>query len=454
MAVTKILVVRNKLSRMIDYANNPDKTSLMNALDYATDAQKMETSLMQSVMNCMPDTAYYDMRDTKRRWDKEDGVQAYHIIQAFEHGEVTPHIAHEIGCEFARRLFADRFEVVVATHLDKAHLHNHIVINSVSFVDGKKYRSNIGSYYRELRQTSDAICREYSLSVTQGERRGKHYGEWKRDREDQVVWRDVIRRDIDMTIRHSLSLQQFYSKLRAQGYAIDVNPNHKYVAVRAPGMERAVRLTAKSLGSDYTPEAIAKRILRIPYIDTDDTTHKRFRVRGSHKPMKLKGLRALYFRYMYELGYIKKRPRRTYMSKELRAEVRKLDTYAARLRMLNDHRIETMEQVRVYRGAARDEIIALTDKRTSLHREKERSSETTRRELSRQTEDLTERIRKLRAEIKLCDAMEDEHKDLPVRLERIMRVKGNAIALGQSNSRQHMPVHSHGRLRGESEGYG
>ena len=438
MAVTKILVVRNKLERMVNYVNNPNKTSLENALDYAMNEQKTEATLFQSTINCMPGSAYQDMCETKRRWDNDGGVLAYHIIQAFEHGEVSPHTAHEIGCQFVQQLFGDRYEAVIATHLDKLHVHNHIVINSVSFADGKKYRSNIGTYYGEIRATSDALCKEYCLSVVQGERRGKHYGEWKNEKEDHVAWRDVIRRDIDEKIRQSLSLQQFYSKLRAQGYTIDVNPKHKYVTIRALGMERAVRLTAKSLGEDYTPENIAKRILSMPYIVTEpnrssrsghanhsvhSNRSKHIHLHGNRKPIKLKGLRALYFRYMYELGFIKKRPRRVHMSKELRAEVRKLDAYAARMRMLNDHKIETTEQLIVYRDVARDELTALTSQRTTLHRRKEGVDEPTRQELTGQTDAITKRLRMLREEIKLCDAIEGERSDLPVRLRQMAQAK-------------------------------
>lgn len=436
MAITKILVVRNKLDRMINYANNPDKTSLENALDYAMNAAKTERTMFQSTINCMPGSAYQDMRDTKRRWGKEDGVLAYHIIQSFTPGEVTPQIAHEIGCEFARRVFGERFEAVVATHLDKAHLHNHIVLNSVSFVDGRKYRSNIGSYYGEIRSTSDAICAEYSLSVLKGERRGKKYGEWKQDNDDHVVWRDVIRRDMDAAIRQSLSLQQFYGLLRAQGYTVDVNPKHKYVTVRAPGMQRAVRMTSKSLGADYTPESIAKRILNIPYIATDDGARKPFRLRGAYKPIKLKGLRALYFRYMYELGFIKKRPRRIHMSKELRAEVRKLDAYAARMRMLNDHRIETMEQLRACRQEAKEEIDDLTAQRAALHRMKEGLDDDARLRLADQTNAITARLKKLRTEIRHCDAIEVERDVLPARLADIEQRKKEQLATGHSELRK------------------
>lgn len=115
------------------------------------------------------------MQATKQRFGKLGGVVGYHFIQSFAPGEVTPEQAHTIGVVFARRLFGDRYEVVIGTHLDKAHLHNHVVVNSVSFVDGKKYHSSPGSYYFEVRSTSDTLCRENDLSTITPQGKGKHY---------------------------------------------------------------------------------------------------------------------------------------------------------------------------------------------------------------------------------------------------------------------------------------
>ncbi len=282
-----------------------------------------------------------------------------------------------------------------------------------------------GAYFHDIRGVSDALCREYGLSVVFGERRAKGYGEWQRDNEDHAVWRDVIRRDIDEAIRQSLSLQQFYGNLRARGYMIDINPNHKYVTVRAPGMKRSVRLTAKSLGADYTPENIARRILKIPYLTTEGKKTKRILFRGSYKPIKLKGLRALYFRYLYELGLIRKRPRRVHMSKELRAEVRKLDGYAARMRLLNDHRLDTLEQLRAYRQAAREEMDDLIRERAALHHKKKGADERARYELSRRTDAMTARLRALRKEVSLCGAMETESVGLKEKVSSLRHINRN-----------------------------
>lgn len=190
------------------------------------------------------------MSATKKRWRKTGGVLGYHFIQSFAPGEVTPEQAHEIGMEFARRMFGERYEVVIGTHLDKAHLHNHIVINSVSFVDGQKYHSSPESYYNEVRGTSDELCRENDLSVITPQGKGKHYGEWKAEQDGRPTVRSIIREDIDRIIGEAYTYQTFLLLLQRNGYAIKSGPNRKYTAVRPPGAKRFKQLAGDSYIDD------------------------------------------------------------------------------------------------------------------------------------------------------------------------------------------------------------
>ena len=144
MAYTKIIVIHNRLDRCLNYTQDEEKTSLETVLDYAMNRDKTEQDCFETALNCDRETAYADMMDTKRRWGKASRKRkGYHVIQSFAPGEVTPEQAHAIGVELAQRLLADKYEVVVSTHLNKAHLHSHIVFNSVSFVDGSMYRDRI-----------------------------------------------------------------------------------------------------------------------------------------------------------------------------------------------------------------------------------------------------------------------------------------------------------------------
>ena len=141
MAITKVFAIRIDFKQTVRYAVNEQKTSLDGMIDYAVNPDKTEQRLFESCLNCSSvENASRDMERTKRRYNKTGGVQGYHIIQSFKPGELTPEQTHTIGVEFAKRLFGERFEVVIGTHLDKHHLHNHIAVNSVSFLDGKKLR--------------------------------------------------------------------------------------------------------------------------------------------------------------------------------------------------------------------------------------------------------------------------------------------------------------------------
>lgn len=199
MAITKILPVRGQLKGCLDYAANPQKTEYLNTADmqrlmnYTQNGDKTEHQLYVSGFNCDPQNAYYLMQATKRRWGKplDSGNVGYHIIQSFKPGEATPDQVYEIGCEFARRFLEDRFECTVSTHLDKGHLHNHIVVNSVSFMDGRMFRNDFTTYYKGIRAVSDELCRENRLSVVETDGHGKSYGEWKHEKRAHLryaVW--------------------------------------------------------------------------------------------------------------------------------------------------------------------------------------------------------------------------------------------------------------------------
>ena len=147
MAVTKILAVRDRLDKRVAYVTNSEKTHLATDITYVTNPEKTEQSFFTSAINCRSiRTAFAEMTSTNQRFRKTDGVQAYHIIQSFAPGEVTPEQAHRIGLRLCERLFENRYEVVIGTHLDKAHLHNHILVNSVAKDNGAKYHSNRQSY--------------------------------------------------------------------------------------------------------------------------------------------------------------------------------------------------------------------------------------------------------------------------------------------------------------------
>ena len=396
MAYTSVIPVR-RLDRAVKYVMNKEKTtavSLQDALDYAANRDKTEQSCFESSYACTLETAFSDMRQTKEHWHKSGGVQGYHLVQSFAAGEVSPELAHQIAKELADRVLGGRYEYVIGTHLNTGHIHSHIVWNSVSCVDGKKYRSNYKSYVTEIRAVSDELCRKYKLSVIDTENSNhvaKPYAEWLAEKNGQPTWRTAIRQDVDEAIQQSLTWRQFLNALERKGY--EVRMGRKYPVLRPPGKERFVRF--KTLGKRYTPEAIQTRILYPrsyrPYVENPPTI-KHGRLRSGKKPCrKLTGLRALYYRYLYELGALPRKPRRP--SYAVRQDAYKLDQRIRQMEFLSKHDIDTLAQLETHRQALQTEIGQLLTKRKQLPKTNDVQS---------QRESVNTALKQLRQEERLC----------------------------------------------------
>ena len=370
MAYTSVIPVR-RLDRTVDYVQNKEKTtpkSLEEAVDYAANRDKTDSACFETGLGCTTTSAFEDMRLNTLRWHKETGVQGYHLVQSFAEGEVTPELAHQIGVEFAEQLLHGKYQAIVTTHLNTKHYHNHIVWSAVSLENGKKYHSNSKSYYTEIRALSDALCQRYGLSIieTPESLRGKRqYEKWRAEENNQPTWRTAIRQDVDDAIRQSLTWRQFLTALERKGY--EVRMSRKYPVLRPPGKERFVRF--KTLGKRYTPEAIQTRILYPrsyrPYVENPPTIqHGRLR---SGKPCrKLTGLRALYYRYLYELGALPRKPHRP--SYAVRQDAYKLDQRIRQMEFLSRNGINTLEQLETYRQAKLGDIVQLTAQRKLLYK--------------------------------------------------------------------------------------
>ena len=396
MAYTSVIPVR-RLDWAVKYVMNKEKTtavSLQDALDYAANRDKTEQSCFESSYACTLETAFSDMRQTKEHWHKSGGVQGYHLVQSFAAGEVTPDLAHQIAKELADRVLGGRYEYVIGTHLNTGHIHSHIVWNSVSCVDGKKYRSNYKSYVTEIRAVSDELCRKYKLSVIDTENSNhvaKPYVEWLAEKNGQPTWRTAIRQDVDEAIQQSLTWRQFLSAMERKGY--EVRMGRKYPVLRPPGKERFVRF--KTLGKRYTPEAIQTRILYPqsyhPYVENPRTI-KHGRLHSGKKPRrKLTGLRALYYRYLYELGALPRKPRRP--SYAVRQDAYKLDQRIRQMEFLSKNSIDTLAQLETHRKALQTEIGQLQTKRKQLPKTDDVQS---------QRESVNTALKQLRQEERLC----------------------------------------------------
>lgn len=410
MAITKIIAIRDRLDKRVNYAVNGEKTTLDTGITYAANPEKTEQHFFTSVLNCEScETAYAEMQATKRRFGKLGGVVGYHFIQSFAPGEVTPEQAHAIGVAFAQRLFGERYEVVVGTHLDRAHLHNHVVVNSVSFVDGKKYHSSPGSYYFEVRSTSDTLCWENDLSTITPQGKGKHYAEWKAENTGKPTIRGIIRGDIDSIIGEAYTYETFLMLLRRRGYVVQNRPDRKYVTVLPPGGKRAIRLD--SLGEGYTEQDIRRRLAAqreggVQTAPAMTRTGKRYRVRGKRltgPKKKITGFQALYLRYLYLLRgtHRKKNFRRVPFS--MRHEVVRLQRYDQQFRYLWTHGLTTAEEVEQRITVLQREIYDGEQQRKPLYRERrDAEDEAYKTQCSAEIDRQTAALREKRRELALC----------------------------------------------------
>ena len=433
MAYTSVIPVR-RLDRAVKYVMNKEKTtavSLQDALDYAANRDKTEQSCFESSYACTLETAFADMRQTKEQWHKPGGVQGYHLVQSFAAGEVTPELAHQIVKELADRVLGGRYEYVIGTHLNTGHIHSHIVWNSVSCVNGKKYRSNYKSYVTEIRTVSDELCRKYKLSVIDTENSNhvaKPYAEWMAEKSGQPTWRTAIRQDVDEAIQQSLTWRQFLNALERKGY--EVRMGRKYPVLRPPGKERFVRF--KTLGKRYTPEAIHTRILYPrsyrPYVENPPTIQHGRLHSGKNPRRKLTGLRALYYRYLYELGALPRKPRRP--SYAVRQDAYKLDQRIRQMEFLSKNNIDTLEQLETHRQALQTEIRQLLTKRKQLPKTDDVQS---------QHESVNTALRQLRQEERLCRKIAEHSLEVQQHLTEARRDRAEQQQHKQERARDRRP---------------
>jgi hypothetical protein len=248
MAYTKIHAITATVHKAVDYICNPDKT---------------DEGILISSYGCSPETAAYDFKFALSKTKQSDPNKAYHLIQSFLPGEVSYKEAHQIGVELADKLLEGKYSYVVSTHIDKGHVHNHIIFCAADNINHEKYHDCKKTYYN-IRNLSDDLCREHELSViTPGEKRGKTYKEWQAGKNGSA-WKEQLKADIDEAIKNTATYEDCIELIRAKGYEVkgeDFGEKaHKFISFRPLDRERVVRGSAKSLGTEYTKERIKERI--------------------------------------------------------------------------------------------------------------------------------------------------------------------------------------------------
>ena len=361
------------------------------------------------------------MQATKERFGKTGGVLGYHIIQSFKPGEITADRCHELGRKLASEMFGAGFEIVIGTHLNKEHLHSHIVVNSVSFIDGKKLRFNKQSY-RELQEISDQLCRKYGLSVIESKARGKSYKEWLNEKEGKPTVRGQIRADIDLAIKESFNYSTFIANLEKRGYLIKDSPSRTYTALKPPFGARFIRLN--SLGEEYTKERIIGRLSKQKSWQSKPQPErtKYYSRKLPQKCRKITGLQALYLRYVYLLK-LNKKPK-VKLSRYLWEDLCKFEKYKKEYQYLRTQNITSKEVLNERIAALTGEVEKLKTLRKPLYEQKRRCYNIEQKnEIELKLSELNSSLKTLRKELRLCNEI----------AENTAKIKRNLAAQRQEN---------------------
>ena len=359
MAITKILARKGRLDVGIRYVLNGDKT---------------QEQILTARLNCDPGHECRQMLETKRAVGKEGGVQYYHLIQSFQPGEVTPELALEIAWEFAEEHLPG-YQTVIGVHVDKEHIHAHILFNSVNADTGEKYHSNAQSYYRQIRAISDRLCRERGLSVLlQGEpTQAVSYIEWLRRSRGQPTFRSMLEEDLRTAIADANDLGHFFLLMEHMGYEIS---HGNRLGFRLRGQERFMIPGRKN--PLFTEDGIRAAILgnleeieagRRPAI----TCREPYRPYRGHP--RYTGFMALYVHYLYILGKIGQRQYPPRMTPQLRREVMRFEWYREKFQFLRENSISTPEDMSAFQSRAEDALAGLMKQRTILNAQKKRRRE-------------------------------------------------------------------------------
>ncbi len=462
MAQTKIWAKKSDIGESVRYVLNPEKIKTKiqklysDEITYITDKHiadgEIESVFLTAAWNCTETNAAEKMMLTKELWNhgddgKNDRILVYHMDQSFKPGEVTPELAYKIGCAFVDKVFAERYEVIMGTHIDKAHIHNHFLINAVSYVDGKRLRSESTGirsfYFAQIRKISDELCRENNLSVI-GETtprkfyrdRTGHYTTWNEfDKKKEATKRDRIREDFDSLLPLSISFPDFLSQLKRMGYSIKVG-NVKHMAVKKNRTDRYVRV--RSLGFGYDEETLRDRIEhpelydRIPsHIDGQSfwtnrisATSYRYTKTGhmSYRDMRKSGLVRTYYQYLYLLG---RRPTdvRSFRKYDQLRQYRKISNH---FKYLLSNNIQSRSQLDARLEDLHEKMRGAMFQRNALYRElnkPENQSPEDQKYFGERKEDANRCVKVLRREIRICNEIGGYEEKVPEKIQKFQNQK-------------------------------
>ena len=327
---------------------------------------KTDSQILTYHQNCDPGLECREMMDTKRAIGKLDGRQCYHIIQSFKPGEISPELVLEIAKEFAAEYLPD-YEVVIGTHVDKKHIHSHLIFNSVNAQTGKKYHISTQEYYRQIRAISDRLCREHGLSVVMEGQPSQtvSYIEWLRQSKGQPTFRSMLEADLRTAIEDANDLGHFFMLVEHMGWEIS---HGNRLGFRLRGQERFMYPGRKNplFTEDGIRAAIAGNLEEIEAGRRPEVIHRPYYQPYKEHP-KYSGFMALYVHYLYVLGKVEKRQYPPRMTPRLRKEVMRFERYREQFAFLRENNIVSQEDMTAFQSRAEEELANFMKQRTILN---------------------------------------------------------------------------------------
>ncbi len=404
MATTKIWAVKNRLDHVLEYVSNEDKT-IDKLGSYVSRNSATENQKYMTCINCSSNDPFTSMMNLKESFHDESKIIAYHAIQSFKPGEGNADMVHEIGVKTAERLFGNRYQFVVCTHLDKEHLHNHIVINPISILDGKRYHNSMKDIYK-LREISDEICNEYGLSIIdepkgKGQSRNEYYQARSYIRE--------IKKDMDDAIKRNYDFDSFIKDMNLEGYEfVEVED---MPCILHPNYSKAIPFTL--LGQKYSLDSIEQRIntseptfvkLKITYNQNDANT-----LYQMYKEHQLNGFLKDVVKFQILIGILPNyASRKVKLSKEMRKECRKLDLITNATTFVAKNNIDTLEDLNIKINDLNTRLYELQNQRKQYYSKSYKENDLIEKaRLSESAKQLTPQIKELRKDIKSLEYIKE-----------------------------------------------
>lgn len=360
MATTSLWAIRGRIDHAIEYIENEEKT-LEQVIDYATNEYKTGDKRFVTCINCNMFDPQKSMIQTKKLFHDESQITAFHGYQSFEKGEVSAEKAHEIGVRLAQELYGDRFEIIVSTHLDRDHMHNHFFFNSSSFVNGKRF-CNTKKDYRELRNKSDELCKEYGLSVIQNPEKGSQKVNYHRVKS----YIKDIQHEIDVLVDYSATLRTLLDYMAIKGYHHERIDGEDYIY--HPYYQEPIPV--KSLGENYHFDHIRERLSDC-YVVIQEVAHLSSYVKlkdyyKQYKSKKLTEIAGLYIAYFISKDVLPSPKQR--LSKETKQPLHKLDLFTKEVDLLCHYQIENIDQLDTFQQQMQEKLDELIKERQKCYK--------------------------------------------------------------------------------------